>query len=468
VTGTIGLVRADYSDAQWVGLAFVVLAIVLGGSTALRRNVRLLRTLFIPTAVIAGFLILLIGPQALGEWTDTAGLLPAEVLDVWTVLPGLLINVVFAAVMLGKTLPPVRQIWDRSAPHVILGSVFSFGQFALGSFVVVFVLNPLFDLDELAGSILELSFAGGHGTLAGMGPILTDAGAPELVDLGLGLATISMITGIVGGSLIVRYGLSNPNIPVARQDKPTGEEELDLTDIRVAPSDTRAPSNSNRGMGPVTVGFTAIGVAIAVAIAILEALRAGFGAIGVEVFDDFPLFPFTVIGGFLVQLVATRIGFGGYIEKRVVAGISSVSLDILIACAIGTMSLATLGANVPALVILTIVAVAWSVVGMLVLGPRIHPADWFEHSLADFGQSQGNVATGFVLADMADPERRTDTADAYGYKQLTYEPLLGGGLITALSIPLLQQWSTLTFGLVSTLVTALLIAWGILRARRRL
>ena len=172
--------------------------------------------------MIAGFVVLLIDPQMLGAWTGTSGLIPTRVLDhLADPAPGIMINIVFAAIMLGKTLPAIRDIWDQSAGHFILGSVLSFGQFALGAFAVVFILTPLFGLTDLAGSILELSFAGGHGTIAGMGPLLADAGAPEVVDLGLDLATISMITGILGGSFLLRYAIGNDAIPVARKAAPT-------------------------------------------------------------------------------------------------------------------------------------------------------------------------------------------------------------------------------------------------------
>jgi len=101
------------------------------------------------------------------------------------------------------------------------------------------------------------------------------------------------------------------------------------------------------------------------------------------------------------------------------------------------------------------------------LGPRIHRKDWFEHAIADFGQSQGNVATGFVLAEMVDPARRTTTANDYGYKQLPYEPLLGGGILTALCVPLITGWGLLPFTVVSGLVAAALGVWGCLRRRGR-
>ncbi len=162
----------EYTDVQWVGLGFVYLGIVLVVAMLIRRWVPVLAALYLPASVIAGFFLLLAGPQVLGGLTGGFSLIPAEALDVMARLPGLMINIVFAAIMIGKKLPSVREIWRQSAPHVILGSVFSFGQFALGAFAVVFILTPFFGLPDVAGSILELAFAGGHGTIAGMGGLL--------------------------------------------------------------------------------------------------------------------------------------------------------------------------------------------------------------------------------------------------------------------------------------------------------
>ncbi|HKR98610.1 MAG TPA: hypothetical protein VJU79_03755 [Candidatus Dormibacteraeota bacterium] len=53
----------------------------------------------------------------------------------------------------------------------------------------------------------------------------------------------------------------------------------------------------------------------------------------------------------------------------------------------------------------------------------------------------------------------------YGYKQLFYEPFLGGGILTALSVPLILSIGSLTFGIVSGAATAGLIAWGLVRNR---
>lgn len=451
------------TDAQTVGLSLALLGVVLAIGWTVRLKVGVLRRLFIPASVVSGFLVLLLGPQVLGEFTDSDGIIPESVMDVWRVIPGLMINVVFGAIMLGKTLPKPRALWDAAAPHALFGAFLSFGQFALGGLAVLLLLRPVFDLPKEAGSLLEMSFAGGHGTIAGMGQVFDDQGVPELVDIGLGLATISMVTGVVVGSALVRWAVRNPRIPLQRTESLQPEEDYDVDDVHVPPADEQSPSDT--GLHPTTLAFALIGVTIVVSVGILWSARALVSALGSDILDKMPLFPVAVIGGFLVQWAVTKTGQGPRVDKRAVEGISSIALDILLVCAIGTMSLATIGSHVPAVVTFTVIGVGWSVVCLIWLGRRFHRQDWFEHAIADFGQSQGNVATGFVLADMVDPRRRTSTANAYGYKQLPYEPFLGGGLLTALSVPLIVAVGLEWFTAASVVAVLLIGVWGIRRKR---
>ena len=94
------------------------------------------------------------------------------------------------------------------------------------------------------------------------------------------------------------------------------------------------------------------------------------------------------------------------------------------------------------MIILALASVGWSVFLTLVIGPRVFPQNWFEHSLAEFGESQGNVATGFVMVDMVDPSRQTDVVRGYSYRQLLTRPVVGGGFITALAVPLIRCLGT--------------------------
>jgi glutamate:Na+ symporter, ESS family len=64
---------------------------------------------------------------------------------------------------------------------------------------------------------------------------------------------------------------------------------------------------------------------------------------------------------------------------------------------------------------------------------------------------------------MSDPENRSGAMESFGYKQLLFEPIVGGGLFTAASLPLIYQ-----FGPIPVLVgvTAVMLGWLIFGMRR--
>src|SRR5262249_31070239 len=158
--------------AESFGLSFVMLSLVFAGAALIRRWSRPLRALFLPTAVIGGVLALALGPEGVGRVTGGYGPFSSTAFAVWKALPGLLINVMCATLLLGERLPPLKTIWRISGAHVICAAIMSAGQFAVGSIVVLLLLTPMFGFNPKAGALIEMSFAGGHGTLAGLAPML--------------------------------------------------------------------------------------------------------------------------------------------------------------------------------------------------------------------------------------------------------------------------------------------------------
>src|SRR5262245_58182035 len=448
-------------SADDVGEAFVLLALVFLAAALIRKSSRHLRALFLPTAVIGGFLALALGPEGVGRLADSNGIFPDQTFAVWHALPALLINVMAASLLLGEPLPPPRRTWGIAGPHVAMAGVMSAGQFAVAGLLVLVLLEPAFDFSDKGGALIEVSFAGGHGTLAGLGPIFQEYGAGELVEVGLGLATIGLVTGVVIGTILVNYAIRSATIPIARQNPTTPDEDLDID--HHLPRPDQEPMDEWQGMSQVTAAAVALGVAIAVGIVLLELFRWIFDLFGSDFFEKFPLFPFTIVAGALVQLAAVRSGFGWAVNRRAVEGLGGLAIDGIVICAIGTLSLGALGANIGPLVVLAVGSVAWSIVLVLVIGRRIFARDWFEHSIAEFGEGQGNVATGFMMVDMVDPTRQTGVARGYSYRQLFTRPLIGGGFISALSIPLIAALGLPVFTVMAVVVTVGMFVLGIRR-----
>jgi ESS family glutamate:Na+ symporter len=448
--------------ANDVGQSFVLLALVFLGAALIRKWSSHLRALFLPTAVIGGFLALVLGPEGVGHLTGSSGIFPDQTFEVWQALPGLLINVMAASLLLGEQLPAPGKIWGIAGPHVIMAGIMSAGQFAIAGLVVLVLLEPAFGFSDKGGALIELSFAGGHGTLAGLGPVLQEYGAGDLIEVGLGLATIGLVTGVVVGTILINYAINSHSIPIARQNPTTPDEDLDIDHHLPRPG--QEPMDEWQGMSQVTAAAVALGVSIAVGIVLLEVFRWIFNLFGSDFFEKFPLFPFTIVGGVLVQLVAVRSGFGWAVNRRAVEGLGGLAIDGIVICAIGTLSLSALGNNIGPLLILAVASVAWSIVLVLLIGRRVFERDWFEHSIAEFGEGQGNVATGFMMVDMVDPARQTGVARSYSYRQLFTRPLIGGGFISALSVPLIAVLGLPIFTILTLAIAVAMTIWGVRRA----
>src|SRR5215831_15778547 len=169
------------ANVEEIGVSLVILSLIFASAALIRRWSRPLRKLFIPTAVIGGFLILGLGPEGLGRLIGGTGLFPENVFSVWRQMPAHLVTVMSASLLLGEHLPPIKKVWSISGAHVIMISVMSMGQFAVGGILVWLLLEPVFGISNKAAALLEMSFNGGHGTLAGLTPILQQHGVGDLV-----------------------------------------------------------------------------------------------------------------------------------------------------------------------------------------------------------------------------------------------------------------------------------------------
>ncbi|WP_339138036.1 MAG: hypothetical protein WGN25_07505 [Candidatus Electrothrix sp. GW3-4] len=101
------------------------------------------------------------------------------------------------------------------------------------------------------------------------------------------------------------------------------------------------------------------------------------------------------------------------------------------------------------------------------LGPRLFPKTWIPYALSDLGGGTGTTASGLMLIRIADPHQETNARQTYSEKQPFYEPIMGGGLVTAMALPIVVK-----FGLLNTLFITggILVAWfayAVLLIRRK-
>ncbi len=446
----------SHLDVFW-GLIIIGLFLVV--ARMLKARITIFESLFIPSSIIAGFLVLLLGAQGLG-WVVTNvfgaghglanGLFPERLVAVWRGLPGLLISVVFAALFLGKPIPGIREIWMRAGPQVVFGQTLAWGQYVVGITLCLLVLTPVFGLNPLAGALIEIGFEGGHGTAAGMAQTFRDLGFDEGADLALGLATVGLVTGVVLGTVVINWAARRGHIKLSDQGKvrlrdaprAAGTDRDTLEEARELQWEKEQEAKPT---DPLSVHLGVVGLAIGIGWLLREGLlwieRTTWGADdGLVLIAYVPLFPLAMIGGVIVQLVVDKTRQQHHINRRLMNRISGTALDFTIVSALGTLSLMALGENMGPFLMLAAAGILWNLFGLIVLAPRLIPLGWFERGVGDYGQSMGVTVTGLLLMRMADPRNESGALESFGYKQLLFEPIVGGGLFTAASMPLIAEF----------------------------
>ncbi|HBY76136.1 MAG TPA: sodium:glutamate symporter, partial [Cyanobacteria bacterium UBA11148] len=210
-----------------VFFAFILIALLILAGRFIHQKVHWIQRLYLPESIVAGVLALLLGPQILGAIATTVwgsnsflaqGLFPESLQMVWSQSPSVFINVVFAALFLGESLPSPREIWNKAAPQIVFGQSLAWGQYVVGILLTLLILIPLFQIDPIAATLIEIAFEGGHGTAAGMKETFIDLKFSEGADLALGLATVGIVSGIVTGTILANWGRRKGHIRSIQQN----------------------------------------------------------------------------------------------------------------------------------------------------------------------------------------------------------------------------------------------------------
>lgn len=427
----------------------------------------IIKKIYLPSALGAGLLLLALGPQIAGQYFPQLQL-PAETYALWSSWPSMLINIVFAGLLLAKPILSLKKMWSLAGPQVAFGQMMAWGQYALGGLLTLLVLIPFFGMPAISGALIEISFEGGHGTVAGMTPVFHKLGFEDGQQIATALATGSLLTALVSGIILINWGKRTGHlrpgglVQIARNKAYHRQiiDKLHERGIRLRQHAT--PLRLFSHLLLFAVGILA-GWLIQQGFILLEQATWGNGQ---SVFFRYvPLFSFCMFGGVLAQWLWRKLRIE--ISREIVDLIVALALTLLITTAIGTMSLDFGSNQVVVMSLLYLTGVIWILASFILLARRMFKRYWFQNAIIDMGQSMGMTATGLLFAQMVDPKNRTNAVEAFGYKQLMFEPFMGGGIVTALSMPIIMFIGLPIFTTVCLMLT---IAWmlaGLLYFGRR-
>jgi len=456
-------------------LTYIISTIILAGAIALGYiAVRLpwVRKLFIPTSLAAGLLLLTFGPQVAGIHFPQLQI-PSEFYALWATLPKHMIVLVFAGLFLGKPLLSLRDMWKLAGPQVAFGQTLAWGQYVVSGLLTLLILAPLLGMPHITAALLEISFEGGHGTVAGMTPVFTDLSFSDGQQIATGLATASLVTALLSGIVLINWARRRGYISTGKPSQVARNKvyyHTIVAELRKKGVSLRKVVTPRLLLTHTLLLLAGAGVGWLFHQGLLALESMTWGQHGQKFFAYVPLFTFAMFGGMTAQFVARK--FGMIIVREVIELITSLTLTILIMAAIGTMSLEFLVNDALVFGLLYVAGVAWILFVFFTLARRIFKKYWFQNAIISYGQSMGMTATGLLFAQMVDPKNRTNAVEGFGYKQLMFEPLMGGGLVTALSMPLiltlgLPLFTTLCAGITLFWIAVGLLVFGRKKRRRR-
>ena len=418
-------------------MSFVGLCVLLIAGHALRMRVALLRRLYLPSSLIGGILgLILIQACRSGD----VPLSPAWTAG-WSRLPGFLINIVFACLFLGVAIPKLSTLWRRAGPQLAYGQVIAWGQYVVGVGLLLVLLSPVFGVNDMFGGIIAVGFEGGHGTAAGMAETFEANGWLEGKDLALASATAGILGAVIVGTILINWAARKGYL--VRRPNP---DDLPENGSRGAiPADRRPSAGkltvSSAAVDALSLHVAVVGLAILVGFGMKQGLVALGAMVGNATFQEimgaFPLFPLCMLGGIIVQILDDRFDRWHLIDHGLTRRIQNCALDFLVVAAIATININSVVSSLGPFLIVIAAAIAWNVFCLVVLARRMLPDAWFERAIAEMGQSMGVTATGLLLLRVVDPDYESPAVDAFASKQLLHEPFMGGGLWTAMAIPLL-------------------------------
>lgn len=398
---------------------FVLLSVLLAVGKWLRLRLPLLQKLYLPSSVVGGavgLVIFSLFPSVIEQETFTG----------ISKLPGFLINIIFATLFIGTAVPNVKKVVAGAFRQLCLGQIIAWGQYVLGIGLSAFFLSKKFGVPSAFGNLLEIGFEGGHGTVGGMSSSFEEFGWHEGIQLGYVVATIGMITGIVVGMTLIQWAYRKGHVKKIRP-----YEERRLNERIGIYLRSRRPSAGSQTVCSDSIDSLAWHLAI-----VGVAMLIGWGLWSLIPMKGFPLFPLCMAGGVLLQLGAKMIKHDLLVDRMQMSRISGAALDFLVVAAVATIRIDVVAANWLPIVILCLCGVLWTVFAVMVLAPRIFRDAWFERAIAEFGQATGVTATGLMLLRSVDPGNKTSAATGFGYKQLLHEPIMGGGVWTAMAFSL--------------------------------
>jgi ESS family glutamate:Na+ symporter len=375
----------------------MVICLFLGLATYIRRSFKFFRRFFIPNAIIAGFIGLILGPQILN-------LIPFNADHMGTIIYHLM-SIGFTALALkDRNTLKNKDIINTGIIIVngyVLQGILGFGLSVLMAYTFLPDLFPVF------GMLLPLGYGQGAGQAYSMGKQWESLGFANGGNIGLSVAALGLLWACAGGIPLMNYMIK------VKKVKPSHILTSPKENIGEGPVEKENVGNTESVDGFTIQLFTIGIIYLATYLTLLgssEVLK-NFGTFGNTLSTMLWGFSFIIAALYAIlfrfilnTLKKKKLITREYTSNFLLERISGAAFDFMITASIAAISITILKQYlIPTMVIGTLGGIA-TIIYVVYLGKRMYKTDVLENILGLYGNLTGVVSTGLALVKEIDPK----------------------------------------------------------------
>jgi ESS family glutamate:Na+ symporter len=392
-------------------LDFALMSLLLIVAHVLRSWSAFLQRIYLPSAILAGFIGLVGSNQNLGlipfQETSSGNLALAA-------YPTFLVALLFGTLFMGAREDSGGRLIRRAGDTFFYNVASEIGQYAAALLLGMFLLRTLFpDLDAGFALLLPAGFSGGHGTATAIGQVLQEAGWDDALTIGYTFSTVGLLAGVVGGILLINLATKRGWTRLVK----TPHELPESVRKGFLLQSQRSPLGQET-VSPIAIDPLAWHIALVLSAFGLAYLARDLAASVLPESFVLPLFAIAMLAGALIQKILDGLGLGIFVDPRVMERIGSTTSDYLVAFAITSIKITVVLDYLLPLAVMCLFGVVYSVVFFWFVGRKIFRNFWLERSLFVYGWNTGVVAVGIALLRIVDPKFRSKTLEDFGIAYL--------------------------------------------------
>lgn len=382
-------------DIAWMSALMLIAKVI-------RSKISFIQRLYIPSALIAGFMGLLAGKQFLNVIPFSS-----EISN----YAGILIAFVFGSMFIGnKAKVSFRRMFSSVGDSFLINAAAEIAQFGLFILLGIVVFPILFKkINPAFGLMLPAGFVGGHGTAAAIGSVLVDSGWTDATSIGQTFATIGLLGGILGGVTMINIGARKGNTAIIKTVEDLQEEML--TGLVKENNRSEFGQNTVNAMSidTLTWHFSLILVAVGMAYGVNAILKMLLPSV------SFPVYGLALVCSIVLQGILKIVNLDEYVDKKIVTHIGSSATDYLVAFGVASINISVVVKYLIPIIVLSVIGFIFVITWFWIVSPSFFRDYWFERGIYIFGLSTGVMATGVILLRVTDPEFKSGVLEDFGF-----------------------------------------------------